>query len=718
MTFVIEFIYYLFFFIAADETDKRALSPARKPKKSASERLKEALGSNQAFQKLYLELSELAISTYKHVSRLRSARLVGLDLGNFYITLNEPQKAVVFFTDLLRELKSENWTFLASQTLLELASCYRKMDDVVNYTKTCSAISCCLDLEILVRTFYFDEFLKSLKKLKDLRSVDIDALNVFASSEDHFKILAICITETQIIQDDKIVAILKVESNFPREIYCEQVMLSFDLHEKVNEPSVAQNHHEMSILPVSVHLDYKQDNTLACASVVCDMKNKQPVRRTSSTTRRKVSPTLRSDFTNCVSVEKVLIQPGTNVIELSTKALRVGTWSFNQLAIQIENLEFLSESIPIKIKPFVVMTKPSSATLNFTNLVAGIEQTVKLVISGGSFRFPSDAVINLKCSKNLRMRVSGEHKKEFERELVVHLVDFKSFDERTIELDTICDLPGRRDEKPIEQKVSLQCPWSRNEIHIPLQFLPALIASCRLHSSGSRKFLQVVLKGVTDHKLILTDASMKCNNSPGVAIYDINPESQKEIPMMKNISISYLYEIQVEPLKTEKELPVIHVDFLLKYADACTPEKKRKYSCTFDVMDYTTLFKICAKVEPSELCRVGSVCHLSLKITKVHDNDFHDLMYEVLADQNTWAVVGRTAGVISMQDVESHSLTLDVLPLSAGFLPLPNIRLSKYISASKSKTDSHPRLQPFPPGQIYNSTKSLQIHVLASNNAE
>jgi trafficking protein particle complex subunit 10 len=54
---------------------------------------------------------------------------VGLDLGNFYCLLNEPHKAVVFFTDLLRELKSENWHYLASQTLLELASCYRKMDD-------------------------------------------------------------------------------------------------------------------------------------------------------------------------------------------------------------------------------------------------------------------------------------------------------------------------------------------------------------------------------------------------------------------------------------------------------------------------------------------------------------------------------------------------------------------------------------------------------------
>lgn len=42
---------------------------------------------------------------------------------------------------------------------------------------------------------------------------------------------------------------------------------------------------------MSLHLDFKQDNTLDSASVVCDTsKSKQPVRRTSST-RRKVSPT-------------------------------------------------------------------------------------------------------------------------------------------------------------------------------------------------------------------------------------------------------------------------------------------------------------------------------------------------------------------------------------------------------------------------------------------
>lgn len=110
---------------------------------------------------------------------------------------------------------------------------------------------------------------------------------------------------------------------------------------------------DSTILPITAHLDFKQDNSLSCVSVVCDTaKSKQPVRRSSST-RRKVSLTskapseiqnenereikkiffssARNDFTNNVSTETILLQPGFNSIQLSTKATRVGLWSFKQV---------------------------------------------------------------------------------------------------------------------------------------------------------------------------------------------------------------------------------------------------------------------------------------------------------------------------------------------------------------------------------------------------
>lgn len=690
----------------------RSHSPSRKVPKPGCEKLREALGSNDGFKKLYLELSELAISTYKHVSRLRSARLVGLDLGNFYCALNEPQKAIIFFNDLLRELKTEKWGALASQTLLELANCYKKMNDSMSYTKVCAAISCCPDLETLVRTFYFDEFLKSLKTVQSSLNVSEKSQTNYVPLEDHFKIDDIHLfNKSPVIQDSVLTVELKLESQFPREIICEVIVLSFELLSKQIAPDNAVASSVFDMLPFTIHLDYKQDNTLSGASVVCETKEK--VRRTSSG-KNENSPLTRSDFTNAVILENVLIHPGANVLSLKTKAAHVGMWTFKQLSIQFKNLDFLSRTIPIKLKPFEITTKPSSASLNFANLVAGLDQNMKLMISGGSFHFPKEVAITLKGSKGLKLKTGPGA--EYQRMVTINLVDFKLFEERTVELQAICELPCRRDESMVEQKVMLQCPWSESEIQIPLKFLPILTACCRLHSSGSKKFLQVITKSLYEKDLILMDAVMKCN-ADGIVVTDLNPPSQSKLTVAKNISVSYLYEIEVEPLKTQTELPIISIEFNLMYAEAEKPDVIRRYICPFDVTDYETLYQVKVKVEPSELCRVGSVCHLNLTITKMDEqNQYNDLMYEVLFDQNLWAVYGRSAGVISMVDCNETIITLDVFPLTAGFLPLPNIRLSKY-APNKTKNEG-PKLTPFQPTQVYNSTKSLQIHVLASSNVD
>lgn len=130
---------------------------------------------------------------------------------------------------------------------------------------------------------------------------------------------------------------LDLESNFPREILIEKVSLSYESNStgtpiKTLESNLTSQNMLSNRLQVKLHLDYKQDNTLASASVACEnIKNKQPVRRTSST-RRKISPTVRSDFTNNVTLQSVLIQPGLNSIQLTSKATRTGIWVFKQVS--------------------------------------------------------------------------------------------------------------------------------------------------------------------------------------------------------------------------------------------------------------------------------------------------------------------------------------------------------------------------------------------------
>ncbi|XP_037081219.1 trafficking protein particle complex subunit 10-like [Pollicipes pollicipes] len=68
-----------------------------------------------------------------------------------------------------------------------------------------------------------------------------------------------------------------------------------------------------------------------------------------------------------------------------------------------------------------------------------------------------------------------------------------------------------------------------------------------------------------------------------------------------------------------------------------------------------------------------------------------------------------------------HSLQLEVMPLTGGFLPLPTVRLSRYIPANKEPANrllnagsGLPRLEPFAVGQVYSASRGQQVHVLAA----
>lgn len=90
-----------------------------------------------------------------------------------------------------------------------------------------------------------------------------------------------------------------------------------------------------------------------------------------------------------------------------------------------------------------------------------------------------------------------------------------------------------------------------------------------------------------------------------------------------------------------------------------------------------------------EFCRSGSICHLYLNMIRIlpgaNINISSQVMYEVLDDQSMWAICGRTAGIITFDTYDEQSVTLDIMPLKNGYLPLPIVRLSRYIPALETK---------------------------------
>lgn len=85
------------------------------------DQLKEALGSAEAFQKLYLELAELAMGTFKHLGRGRSARLLGQQLATFHQLRGEPHMSAAYLSDALAVV--EGWPLLQTHVLSQLAEC-------------------------------------------------------------------------------------------------------------------------------------------------------------------------------------------------------------------------------------------------------------------------------------------------------------------------------------------------------------------------------------------------------------------------------------------------------------------------------------------------------------------------------------------------------------------------------------------------------------------
>lgn len=187
-----------------------------------TDKLKEALSSKEAFKKQYLEHAELAMGTYKHVGRIRSARLIGKELAQFYSELGESQKAVAFLSDALKTYTDEGWNHLAAQTQLELAQCYKRMDDIEKYMKVCAAIASLDVLHITVRNTYYEEMFGYMKMISSPQPLLIELGCAFVILSMELKVM------DKVVQDYVVNIEISIKCLFPREVKCTKASISVE----------------------------------------------------------------------------------------------------------------------------------------------------------------------------------------------------------------------------------------------------------------------------------------------------------------------------------------------------------------------------------------------------------------------------------------------------------------------------------------------------------
>ncbi|KAA0185738.1 hypothetical protein HAZT_HAZT006367 [Hyalella azteca] len=132
-------------------------------------RLKEALSSKEAFRKHYLELSEVAISTCKHIGHVRCARLIGRDLASFYLSLGQPQQAANFLGDLLHSFTDGCWPLLAADTRDKLVICYTAMADWPKLLRVGIELACCSQVAHERRAAAFGAVQRAITELSEGR---------------------------------------------------------------------------------------------------------------------------------------------------------------------------------------------------------------------------------------------------------------------------------------------------------------------------------------------------------------------------------------------------------------------------------------------------------------------------------------------------------------------------------------------------------------------
>ncbi|XP_046985474.1 trafficking protein particle complex subunit 10 [Schistocerca americana] len=730
-----------------------------------TDKLKEALSSKEAFRKHYLELAELAMGTFKHIGRFRSARMVGRDLADFYIKMEEPHKASVFLAEAFLQYEEEGWLKLAAETLLELASCYKKTDIVDRFIRTCAKIAGAKDLNCQTRIFYFDEMMSALIKFSSENPVTTQLSDAFQLNR-----VEIIKASKPIIKHSVVEVEFEVESLLPKVVCCKRASVLVNEvretlrqsglpdprpHEMVSEKKSKQHSEDAKAslklvdryikpeanseiaqkLAMLEHLDYKQDKNLASASVVA--KNpKQFLRRTDSQGKyKKVNAAVKSDFICEFSLDNFTLYPGVNTFVLKGKAQQKGIYQLGQLSLMVEGkLEFLSPIILPRLS-FRVVREPSSVSLNKgeKDLLAGLEQEMVLTVSSGSFSIDEGTCIRLRTSRGLCMQLK-DSSEPLSNEVTVCLPEAQPFETKSMLMKVLADMPPVKDNTAVEHKVSLHLPWTSEEKNITLHFQPSFKTSCRLYTEHANKFIQIVVCGLNQQMIELKDPELVIKGNKDHSLLSHNPTAGQKLVIKTGLKCSFLWGLV---LGDTDDTPPIKTEFSIKYSPIIDPLKRisspefKPYSCSFEIKDYKTLYEVKSQVEPlkgNEFCRAGSMCHLQLHVRRINPSSHNSLMYEVLADQTIWAVCGRTAGVISLEDSDKQSVTLDVMPLIGGYLPLPSVRLSKYIPAEKKSPGTkvqgqknkidvspvHPRLEPFSPGQVYNSSSGEQIHVLAA----
>lgn len=563
------------------------------------------------------------------------------------------------------------------------------------------------------------------------------------------------------------------------------------------------------------------DNSLNTTGIICKNVHMLLRRQESSASLEAPSGVALEDGAHVLRCSSVTLEPGANTVTFRTQAKEPGTYTLRQLCASVGPVWFVLPPIYPLVQYDVYSQEPQLRVEPLADsLLAGIPQKVKFTVTTGHYTVKNgdslqlsnvEAMLILCHTENRAVIYSNAREKASDASLWVqssdkvtsiglpaapayHLIEFElevlslpSAPVTTGESSVLGMTEPHRKHKNTQEtghcmattdhKVSIDCPWSIYSTVIALTFSVPFRTTHTLLSAGTRKYVQVSVQNLSELDFQLSDSNLAdIGDSTDLQLIPLNTRSQQ--PLRSKQSVFFVWELKWAGVPP----PPLRGQFSVGFSPASAKQLSislKPYTYDFQVENFFTLYNVKAEIRPplgAELCRTGSLCSLEVAITRLSDllevdrddaltqsDEYFStkLLYEVVDNSSNWAVCGKSSGVIAMPVAAqaTHRVHMEVMPLFAGYLPLPDVRLFKYLphhsahstqldadswiendslsvdkhvddqpdsSSIKSRGSVHsvtssehkglpmPRLQALLPGQVFNSSTGAQILVIPS----
>ncbi|KAI1899189.1 hypothetical protein AGOR_G00059140 [Albula goreensis] len=801
---------------------------------SPYKKLKEALSSVETFEKHYLELSHAAMDMYRAIGRLRSARLLGKSLAEFYMRKGDPQRAEGFLQDSLRCYVQEGWALPVTHTRKQLAECQKQLGQTEEYLQTSALLAGDANLTDEERKHFCQEILNFARGASDTQAEKVVlSMSAFAQLRQlQFQPAAAVVHVGAALQVE-----LHLCSLMPVPVQLEQLAASvhFSLERGgargrragpgagsgagQDGPSgtvTFSGGAEGSLSPppratppnlelYEIQDRSPSDHALNSAGVVCKNVHLLLRRRDSSTSLDTPgygggsAPVAMEEGAQMLKTHNVTLLPGNNSVLFTAPSGEPGTYTLRQLCATVGRVQFVLPHIYPIVQYEVYSQEPQLSVEPLTeNLLAGLPQKVKFTVVTGHYNVKKGDALQLSntdampilhsCSCPAQIYSStGELVGESvlsiqssEKVTSITLPLAPPYHSIEFQLEVLCQIPSAppRPESEritngqlrprtssrhrsnsgmasIDQKISIDCPWSIYSTLIALMFHIPFKAKHSLLSAGKRKYIQVCVQNVSEMNFHLVDQSL-VERHPGASLelQSLNGKTKKLVYSQQ--SVYCLWE-----MKWASDPPAcLQCVFSVSFSpDSGGESTYTPYRYEFQLEHVCTLYSVRADIVPlagAEQCHTGALCGLEVCITRLaelseaekEDGGLTEsdglcttkLMYEVVDNSSNWAVCGKSSGLVSMPVAASathrllkylpHYATPAIQPDTDSCIESDNISLLEEQAetasirsrgslqslggAEQQRGLPMPRLEPFGSGQVFNSSLGRQVLVLPS----